>query len=87
MTSSNYKSIIVRFFSGQHNSDLEAYINSHKTLPDAENKMALKERRYLIKMIDKHRNDGQVIAKLQNSLEQKLSQTNDKLTEQISRFL
>lgn len=72
---------------GQDDSELQAYMNSHKTLPEIDNKIAAKERRRLIKMINQHRNDAQIIAKLQNSLEEKLSITNDKLTEQISQYL
>ncbi|RDD39136.1 hypothetical protein TrispH2_008815 [Trichoplax sp. H2] len=65
----------------------EAYRHPHRSLPEIENKAGAKERLKLIKTIEKHRYNGDKMAKLQNSIEMKIYKTADKLADQISKHL
>ncbi|EDV24222.1 hypothetical protein TrispH2_008816 [Trichoplax sp. H2] len=66
---------------------LDDYRNPHRKLVEVTNKDGVKKRAKLIKTIDKHRDNGKIMAKLQNSLEENMHNSYAKVSAQIAPYL
>ena len=66
---------------------MDSYRNPHRRMSDISNPVEARKREKLISTIDKYRDNAQVIAKLQNSLEENMMKSYLRVADQLKKYL